>query len=250
VIRILYSIVSAVLVVTPSIALSQNTPQAGSLKLNTAGEILREHNVELTESALVQALKSSDGLVRYLAAMELSEKKAVNATAPIQEALSVERIPRDRVNMALALGLLGDQTGPKELKRICADRNFVTEFRLYAVRYMFDLHLLNDEDCLSAIEEVLESKDAESSDRISALSLLPGFQNITEEQSQKLFKLTIKQLGNTEPGVRLEASRTLAALGRASAIPDLQRAMAKERDENIRSTLQSDLEKLAHASKE
>jgi HEAT repeat protein len=115
---------------------------------------------------------------------------------------------------------------------------------------MFDLHSLNDADCLNAIEEVLESKDTESSDRISALSLLPGFQNITEEQSQKLLRLTIKQLGNADPGVRIAASNALAALGNTSAIPDLQRAIAKEQDEDIRSAFQKDLKKLTNGSRE
>ena len=42
------------------------------------------------------------------------------------------------INIALALGLLGDQLGRDELKKVCAEEEFPSEFRMYAVRYMFN----------------------------------------------------------------------------------------------------------------
>ena len=83
--------------------------------------------------------------------MKLEEDKAVDATLAIEEALAAEKIPRARVNIALALGLLGDPAGHDELKKVCADKDFVPEFRLHAVRYMFDLHFQKEEDCLAAL---------------------------------------------------------------------------------------------------
>jgi hypothetical protein len=61
------------------------------------------------------------------------------------------------------------------LKQVCAERAFVPELRLYAVRYMFDLHFQKDEDCLAAAEEIVESKNVDFGDRDSALDLLPRF---------------------------------------------------------------------------
>jgi hypothetical protein len=111
----------AMFILTSSI-LAQETPEVGRVRLSRFGDLLREHNLELTEPALIRALKNADSEVRFLAAMKLQEDKAVDATPAIREALAVEKVPRTRVNMALALGLLGDSIGKTELGKICADR--------------------------------------------------------------------------------------------------------------------------------
>jgi HEAT repeat protein len=224
-------------------AIAQQSPEVGSVKLYRYGDLLREHNIDLTEPALVRALKNPDASVRYLAAMKLAEDKAVDATPAIEQALAAEGIPRDRVNIALALGLLGDQSGREELKKLCGDRNLVPEFRLYAVRYTFDLHF-QDERCLAATEQIVESKDVTFSDRISALELLSRFQDLTAEQSQKILQLTLNCLADTEPTVRIAAGQTLASFGNGSAIPHLEGAIAREQDEGVRSVLKEQLKKL------
>jgi HEAT repeat protein len=223
---------------------AQKTPGVGSAKLYRYGELLKEHKIELTEPALLEALKNPDASVRYLAAMKLAEDKAVNAIPAIEQALTAENVPRTRVNIALALGLLGDQAGIDELKNMCADKNFVPEFRLYAVRYMFDLHSEKDEDCLSAAEEILESKNANFGDRVSALELLPRFQDLTPDESRRIFRLFVSALEDSEPVVRMAASQSLAGLGNASAIPYLKAAIAREQEEGVRSVFDSELRKL------
>ena len=57
--------------------------------------------------------------------MKLAEDKTVDAIPAIKEALIAEKIPRDRVNMAVALGLLGDRSGKDELKKVCADSSVI-----------------------------------------------------------------------------------------------------------------------------
>jgi HEAT repeat protein len=238
------SLVTSVLafVILPS-ALSQKAPEVGSVRLSRIGDLLRIQHIELTEPALLRALNNPNPDVRFLAAMKLEEDKAVDAIPAIKEALAIERVPRDRVNMAVALGLLGDPAGHAELKKVCADRNFIPEFRLYAVRYMFDLHF-QDADCLRAAEEVAESKDLRPGDRVSALSLLPQFQNLTPEESQEVFELVLKCLEDPEPIVRMAASDALASLGNPSAIPYIEAAIAKEQEEGTRLVFQRDLKKL------
>ena len=117
-------------------AASQQVPEVGHAKLYTYGELLKQHNIPLTQSALVIALKNADADVRYLAAMKLAEDKRVEEVPAIREALAAETVSRDRVNMALALGLLGDESGVTELKKTYADANVIPEFRLYAIRYV------------------------------------------------------------------------------------------------------------------
>ena len=204
--------------------------QVGSVKLYRIGDLLRMHNVELTEPALLRALRNPDSEVRALAADKLAEDKATDAIPAIEETLAAEKVPRSRVNIALALGQLGDQTGLTELRNACADSNFVPEFRLYAVTYMFDLHS-QTEECLGAAEEIVRSKDVTFGDRISALALLPRFHNLSIEESQKLLELVIDRLDDPEPTVRMGASAALASLSNPAAIPFLKDAIAKEQEE-------------------
>src|SRR2546430_3563860 len=112
-------VVCVLLLLTFAATFAQQSSEVGTANLYRYGELLQQHHIELTKSALLRALKNSDEAVRYLAAMKLAEDKSVDAIPAIEEALAVERVLRDRVNIALALGLLGDQTGPTELKKVC-----------------------------------------------------------------------------------------------------------------------------------
>jgi HEAT repeat protein len=228
---------------------AQETPevQVGSGRLSRFGDLLREHNIDLTEPALVRALKNRDSEVRFLAAMKLAEDKAVDAIPAVKQAMAAERTPRTRVNIAVALGLLGDSGGRDELKKVCADGDFPPEFRLYAVRYMFDLGVERDEDCLHAAEELVQIVDSENrtvADRDSALELLPRFRNLTVDESKKIFELVVDRLHDPEPTVRIAASQSLASLGNAAAIPYLEAAIAREHEEGTRSVFEANLKKL------
>jgi HEAT repeat protein len=239
---ILAAILSCVM--TPRI-FAQQAPetQVGSGRPATFADLLRAHNIGLTEAALLRALKNANSEVRSLAAMKLEEDKAIDAIPAIKDALAAESVPRARVNIALALGLFGDPVGYDELKKVCADKDFIPEFRLYAVRYTFDLHSQNDA-CLRAAKEIVESKGSSFGDRISAIDLLPQFQNLTTEETGEILKIVFTCLDDPEPVVRMAASHALVSLGDASAVPILQSAIAREQDENIRSVYEMDLKKL------
>ena len=240
--------------VTALEAFAQEAPpkiEVGGIR--TIGELLRQHNVELTEPALLQALKSPDADVRYLSAMKLAEDKVINAVPAIKEALAAETVPRDRVNLALTLGLLGHPSGPDELKRMCADENFPPEFRLYAVRYMFDLGTEKDEGCLHAAEDAAKMVDSGNRSvgyRVTAFELLVRFRTLTSEESQSVFDLVLHGLNDPDPFVRMGASSAFATLGDRNAIPYLKAAIAQEEDENIRSVLKINLKKLQQKPKQ
>jgi HEAT repeat protein len=236
-----------VLIPRPS---AQETPE---VRLSRFGDLLREHNIDLTEPALVRALKNPDSELRFLAAMKLAEDKAVDTIPAVKEALVVEKTPRARVNIAVALGLLGDPGGHDELKRVCGDKNFPPEFRLYAVRYMFDLGVAKDEDCLHAAEEIVQVVDSENrtfGDRNTALELLSRFRNLTQEESQTVLELVVHRLEDSEPVVQMAASRALVSLGNPAAIPYLEATIARAQDENIRSVLETNLKKLREKGKQ
>jgi HEAT repeat protein len=240
--------------VLPKVSAQEPVPNfdlGGSLK--TFGELLREHNVELTESALLEALKSSNADVRYLSAMKLAEDKNVGAAAAIKVALAAETLPRDRANFALALGLLGDPSGRAELHKMCVDESFPSEFRLYAVRYLSDLDGEKDEGCLHATTDIANRTDSGGGnvgDRVTALELLAQSRNLSKEESKSVFDLLLHGLNDPDPYVRMQASGDFAELGDKTAIPYLKAAISQEKDENIRIILRVNLNKLRQKTNE
>ena len=225
-------------------AASQQVPEVGHAKLYTYGELLKQHNIPLTQSALVIALKNADADVRYLAAMKLAEDKRVEEVPAIREALAAETVSRDRVNMALALGLLGDESGVTELKKTYADANVIPEFRLYAIRYVLDLGAPNQGDCLTAAQDIGQSEETPISDRITALQLLVQFRGIRAEESERSLQLLEKSLQDKEPVIRTSASNTLARLGNPSSVASLIAAIGREKDQSVRTVFEADLTKL------
>jgi len=221
--------------------------QTGSVQLMRFGDLLREHKIELTEPALIAALKNPDASVRFLAAMKLAEDKDLKSIPDVKQALSAERVPRTRVNLAVALGLLGDPGGIDELKKLCADKSFPPEFRLYAVTYTFDLHVDKDEGCLKTAEELAQLVTDDyhtSSYRTTALELLPRFRALTPEESQKILQIVVGRLEDPEPTVRMQAGQSLVVIGNPAVVPELEAALANQKDEAVRSTLQEDLDRL------
>jgi hypothetical protein len=62
--------------------------------------------------------------------MKLAEDKAVDDTPAVEKALTVEKVTRDRVPMAVARTLLGSPPRSTERKGICAGNDFAPEFRI------------------------------------------------------------------------------------------------------------------------
>src|SRR5437879_5776069 len=63
---------------------------------------LKERHVELTEAGLLKALRSPNAEVRYLAALRLAEEKDLDVIPAIERALSAEKVPETRINIAIA----------------------------------------------------------------------------------------------------------------------------------------------------
>lgn len=190
--------------------------------------------------------------MRYLSVMKLAEDKVVGAVPAMKAALASETVPRDRANIAFALGLLGDPSGRDELKRMCADESFPSEFRLYAVRYMSDLGVERDEGCLHAAKDIaklVDSGDRSVGDRVTALELLARFRNLTSAESQSVFDLLLHGLNDPDPYVRMQASGAFATLGDRNAIPYLEAAISQEKDEDIRTILTINLKTLQQKMK-
>jgi HEAT repeat protein len=213
---------------------------ASTGRFATFKQLLVERNIALTEGSLVAALRNTDAHVRYLAALVLAEDKATDAASAIADALASEKVPETRVNIALALAQLGDENGFVALQKDCVDTALATSLRMYAAKYLLDLH---NEGCLSAIEDVLRStKDVGS--RVLAMSQLARFQHASEGDADKILDSLTTALSDPDPTVRIAASHALGALGNLSAVPHLQNAIAVEHDEAVRPIMQADLRRL------
>src|SRR5947209_9503154 len=77
----------------------------------TAAEKLKQHHIDLTKEALIDALQNSDAEVRYLAAQQLATDREPDAISAIVDAATREKIPRTRINMAFSLASAGEKRG-------------------------------------------------------------------------------------------------------------------------------------------
>ena len=220
---------------------SQNESDDGSdSQPSTVAEKLSQHHIALDVDSLTQALQNSDARIRGLAAVQLGGVKAIAAVPAIENALTKEEIASVRVDMALALSWLGDKKGLEVLKGTCTNFRTPSALRTLAASYLLNA---NDSSCLDAVLGISES-DPEPLSRAYALSLLPKFKNVPEDQSRRIYTSALKSLMDSDPALRLGASQTFLSLENAAAIPDLRRAIASEQNEDVRRAMERDLGRL------
>lgn len=212
-------------------------------QMPTIEESLRRHNIQLTRAALVNALRNADPDVRFLAAAKLAQDKATETVPAMLDALKAETVERTRVNIAYSLAQLDEERGFIALRDTCRDPSNRHWNRLLAARYLVAYMKRKDDACKTALLEILQSRP-DSDSFVEAVSLLREFHDLSENETQTIFEVATISLVATSPSLRLAASRTLGELGNCSAIPYLQSAAAKERDEAVRAQMQADLERL------
>jgi HEAT repeat protein len=206
----------------------------------TLTELLKQHHVDLTEAGLLGALQNPDAQVRFLAAARLAEVKAMDAIPAITEALTAEKVPETRINIAFALAQLGEETGVVELTSACVKPDLPDNLRLRAAGYLLDL---KKSGCLATTLSMLKP-DADPGSRIQALSLVQRYDHLSADDFRKSLDLIVKALTDQTTAVRIYASLALGTFGDASAIPPLQNAIANEQDDGVRSQMQESLELL------
>jgi HEAT repeat protein len=236
------------LVVVPASIVSQDKQplRLDNGRLPTLAENLKRHNIATTPQALKEALRNPNAEIRYLAALKLAEDGAKDAIPSLQSTLGAEKDHQAHLNISLALAQLGDSKGFDALQATCNDNHEDAGRRMIAARYMLDL---DRQGCSSAVIDQLRSGvDAES--RIQAMDLLPRFQNISQDDQQKILNLLVVNLSDSTPAVRIAASEALGSQGGVAAVPYLQAAVAREKDDTVRSAMQSDLQTLQDRTKQ
>jgi HEAT repeat protein len=210
--------------------------QSGSLP--TFGEVLKRHNIELTQSALIAALNNLDPEVRYLAAHKLAEDGATEAIPAIKQALASEKVPRTRMNIALALAEMGEPIGFETLEDNCKNDNTSADTRARSAEYLLRFNR-DSTTCLSGVLDVL--KGGSNGDKMVAAELLPRYRNLPKEDSEKVFTGLVDALHAPYDLVRIAAGRAIADFGDTRGIAELGIVIESEQDELVRSRLQEDL---------
>jgi HEAT repeat protein len=209
-------------------------------RFTTFRQLLRERNISLSEDGLSAALHNTDPHIRYLAALVLAEDKASRAVPLIAASIAIESVPEAKVNMSLALAQLGDERGLAFLRKDCSDPSLAPTLRMYAAKYLLDLH---SEGCLASIESVLHSA-TDAGSKVLALSQLARSRYAAGTNTEEIVGAMAGALTDRESTVRVAASHGLVALGVPSGLPYLEGAASAERNESVRSIMQSDLRML------
>ena len=230
------SFVTLILAVT--LVGSQPIPQENGGALPTFGELLKRHNIQLTQPALVDALRNTDPEVRDLAANKLAEDKAVETIPAIKDALASEKVPWTRMNIALALAQMGESIGFETLEDNCKNKDTSVNVRLRSAEYLLRFNR-DSTTCLGGVLDLL--KGGSNGDRMAAAELSPRYHNLSQEDSEKVFTGLAESLHAPDPSVRMAAGRALADLRDTRGIAELGRAIGSEQDQFVRSRLEEDL---------
>jgi HEAT repeat protein len=216
---------------------SQKAPFDAAPHFITFRDALKQRHIEPTRQGLADALQNPDWQIRYLSALVLAENGQRDAIDEIRQALKEEKVPEARGNIALALAQLGDEEGLETLRGTCADSSAPARLRIYAAKYMLDLH---HDDCLTFVTDLIRSS-TDPAVRVIALSLVPRFQNVSPAELERLSSSAVGALSDQHPEVRSAASLALGLLGDASVIPALKSAIGSEKEEPIRTEMLRDL---------
>jgi HEAT repeat protein len=208
--------------------------------LETFAQALTRHHIGLTEPALVEALRNSDGEVRGLAAWRLEEIKAVDSLPKILQAVRDERDSRTKVNLASAAAYFGSKEGLAALEVVCHDSSVPGWVRTDAARHLFDLH---DRSCLPELWQLMDS-GVESGTRISAIQLVEQLDGRTALESAQLLHFTLDALNDPDIHLRLFAANALRGLRDIAAIPNLRTAIQLEREDVVKSQMEDSLRSL------
>ena len=211
----------------------------------TSAEALREYGIDLSEPALLKALKNPNGRIRILAAHQLANDNDADAVPAVEQAFVDERESMARVGIATALVSLHDPNGAKDLEAMCIDGKLPIQ-SVVAATQMLQMLFISSGVCLPRVLQSL-ANPAEIDYRDVTISLLPSTsRGLSSEQTVNIvatiehFLLDQRQ----QPAVRLQAGNALAEMGSSSSTGVLQTALTNEKDATMRSSFQADLDRL------
>jgi len=246
---IFFLILGALLSAASSAASAQVAPLAPKWLAGTSlppvetfADGLTRHHIDLTEAALLTALRDPDGDVRSLAAAQLAAMDDRPALTAILVALESEIDLQVQVNLAGAATWLGSQRALDRLQRLCQNINVPAASRLDAARYVSNKNLPT---CYSSVEQI-EQTDQDPNIRVLAITAAVNYRG----QSDKPKLLAISALSDSAPMVRIAAADTLRYLHATDAVATLRHALEIDGDDTVRDYLREAIRDLSVTEKE
>jgi HEAT repeat protein len=216
-------------------------PATGNAEpLETFAQALTRLHIGLTKPALLEALQNPNAQVRGLAAWQLAETKQKDCLPQILQAARNEKEAQTKIDLAAAAGNLGSQEGDAVLESVCKDSSVAAATRFDAARHLFDDQ---DRACMPELWHLMEP-GFEPDVRTNAMMLLAYRHDRSPEESTRLLQSTLAALTDPDISLRLYSVDTLRVLRDVRAIPPLRTAMQVEKEEVVRSSMESTLKSL------
>jgi HEAT repeat protein len=209
----------------------------------TIEELLQSHHIAISSKSLKQALRSSDPVVRGLAASEIAERGDHSEIPALRQALHIERDDNARLNFSRALNHLGDPSGRVGFEDACADKRMRPDLRLIAADEVSpDLA----EACFSALADIIYSSvnTAISRAALNSLKRVKPTETVLKQDRELLANALSRALGDNESGIRQEASKNIAIYKVGSVRKALVAASEKEKDPSTKAMMEDTLHSL------
>jgi HEAT repeat protein len=207
----------------------------------TIEEVLRNHNIELTKTALLGALRNENPEIRWLAAQKLAQAGFSDTIPEITDALRRDSgSTLSQVNIALALAKMGSTEGFAVLTSFCENAERAPERSLLAARYLLDLARF---DCRARLIYLLQGH-FDDDVRVEAATLLSRFAAAPTEERKLAVSALISCLTDKSATIRLNSAIALANLGDPAAAKALSEAINREKESAVRSQMLDDLKAL------
>ncbi len=169
--------------------------------------------------------------------MKLADDGKTDAIRPILDALEQEKLDGVKVIQATSAAQLGSAEGFNALQSMCGNRRWEPVMRMVAAQAM--VNFLGREDCLSDILDAIESAPDDHQAAFMALNLFTykKFKHIPPGQLDEIRDVAAMYLQSEAPDLRIAAGMCIRDVGGPWAISEILAALAKEQDENVRTSL-------------
>jgi len=202
----------------------------GDKKVPTPAEVLTAYGVELTVPSLVNALSSTQPMVRQNAAVLLGNRK-VRAAVPELRKLLTDEFVYARLAAAGALVSLGDPTGEAALVKGLEGED--SPAVIYAASTLTELGNASGYEVVARIS----SDSSQVMDRLQAVRALPKFLQFRDKEGSVVGAVAKAMLADPDQRIRLAAAGELRNLKRDDVKQAFEEAL-KSADSVIRELAQ------------
>jgi HEAT repeat protein len=206
----------------------------------TPEAVLLSYGIPSTTPSLENALKHPVPAVRVIAAELLAERNDTDAIPLIQDALSKEQSPYQKVTLANSLATLKNRQGMEAFIEICNDETIESSARLQAANKVLDY---GSNECTASTVMILENNPTPSSQALG-LRYLRRITTAPEWLLPRLQSILQEDLKDPAPLNRQYASEALSVFGDKNSEAYLEDAIANEKEPKTRLHLKENLQRL------